>query len=237
LRSRGGRGAIFVIVSRIMEAVLRKDVLVAVRHEEIGIKAREVEFDMSDSMRPVNTAQHVLFFTRLGEPLKGHTYARHADHGVEYGDLDFPTFLFDLLDRAVELADQPVILNGVRVSNLDGLGRRGLGDVCHRFLACAVDGGEVEDVVGCLKGQVAQDGVDAGRGVGEKDQGFGGSVEELIALGRGKWIGSDVYLCHCFAGLVEKRRVFVAKERVGTRLGSVLKAAHLITDGLGVRTE
>jgi hypothetical protein len=172
LRSRGGRGAIFVIVSRIMEAVLRKEVLVAVRHEEIGIQAREVEFDMSDSMRPVDAAQHVPLFTSLGKPLKRHSDAGHANHCVEDRDLDFTTFLFDLLNGAVELADQPVVLYRVRVSNLHGLGRRGFGNVRHCLLARAVDSGKVEDVVGRLEGQVAQDGVDTGRGVGEEDQGF-----------------------------------------------------------------
>lgn len=165
-----------------MKGEREKHVLVTIRHEEIRIQRPEIQLDVSNTMRAINTAQHTCFFTRSCQALKRHTYTRHTDHGVEDSDLDFSALIFDLFDFGFEFVDQPVIFNGIRIRNLDSFRGCRFSNIRHRLFACAVDSREVEDVVAGLECQISQDDVDTCCGVGDEYDCVDGSVEELCKV-------------------------------------------------------
>jgi hypothetical protein len=110
---------------------------------------------MSYSMRAINATQHIQLFTCSCQALKWHPHTWHTDYGVEDGNLHFSTSFLDFCNLGFKLADKPIVFDRVRISDLNRLGRRSLSDIRDCLLACAVDGGEVENVVARLESQVA----------------------------------------------------------------------------------
>lgn len=123
-------------------------------------------------MRAVDAAQYTQLFTRSREAFEWHPNAGHTDDRVEDCDFHLPAGFFDFSDFRLKLLDEPVVFHGIRVSDLDRLGWRGFSDIRDCLLACAIDGGKVEDVVAGLEVQVAQDRIDASCGIGYKDYGI-----------------------------------------------------------------
>lgn len=153
--------------------------LVAVANEEIWIQATKINFNMSNAMGSVNQAHDTQLFALCGQALEWHSYARHADDGVEDGDFDSSAFGLDIFHFPLVFLDKPVILNRKCVLDLDSLGRRSLSNVGHSLLTCTIDGAEHENVVAWGESQVTQDSIYTCAGIGNEDQGGRGRLEEL----------------------------------------------------------
>jgi hypothetical protein len=215
---------------------------VTIAHEEIRIQLLKIQLYVSDPMRAIDTAQHAQLFACRCESFEWHTNAGHTDYRVEYCDFDFAAFCFDFRHFGLELADQPVVFYRVRVSYLDRLRWRCFRDIRHRLLARPIDSGEVKDVVARLEGQIAQNGINPRRSVGNENQSFRWGVEKLVSLvSRDSLVvrGSDVniYFCHCFARLVHEFGIFIANEGVGACFGFILEMPEFVADGFGVGAE
>jgi len=112
-----------------------------------------------------------------------------------------------LLDDCFEGVGEEGVRDGIGV--LDFYCFRGccFGDVGDGFLACAVNGGEVDDLVSGLERKVAQDGIDARGGIWDVCDCFDWSIEVLG---------------NCSSRFVQQFGVFVADEFIRSGFSGVL---------------
>lgn len=158
------------------------NILVAVAHEEICAQLAQIQLHLPNSMRAIHAAQHAQFLTCFHQSLERHAYPRRAHDGVEQRDLHPASSIVHPFHGSPERRDYLIVLGWPRVGNLNGARGRDLGYVRDGAQDGAVSGGEGEDVVIGGVGEVAEDGVYAGCGVGDEDGFFGWHVEELGGL-------------------------------------------------------
>lgn len=123
------------------------------------------------------------------------------------------------MDELLEASDQVGVRDGVGVFHPRARHhpRRALFDILDRLVARSVDGGEVDDDVSGLVGQVSKHRVDAGGGIGHEHARF---VRRIEILGNGGARG------------VELSGVDVSDEFVGLAFGLVLER---VQDGANVQ--
>ena len=91
-----------------------------------------------------------------------------------------------------------------------------------RLLACAIDGGKVQDPITLFENEVAEHGIDTCCGVGNEDEGFDGRFE---------------YCRNSDAGLIKELGVVVKDELVWAGFRSVLESAECVPDWARVGAE
>ena len=146
-------------------AARNEEPFVAVRNEEIGIELREIERDVADAVCTIDYAQDAEMAACLGQGLEWHADSRHGGDGVEDTKTGIVAGSSLLFDACSERGCEEGIGDWVRVLDFYCFHWRCFGHVCHRFLACAVDCGEVDDLVSRLERKIAQDGIDTCRGI------------------------------------------------------------------------
>jgi hypothetical protein len=196
--------------------------LVAVAHKEVGVELAQVEAEMPNPMRAVHERQHPELFTHAHQPLERQSEARHAHNGIKDRDPHHSAALLLLLYRRSESVDDDIIARGKLDRDLYADRGRGLLNVLDAVLARVVDKVEIDDAVAGLEDERAQDGVDAGGGIGDEDELGEGHVEVCGEEG---------------ARAVEQRGVSGADELVGALLGGGLEGLEGAADGAGVRAE
>ena len=170
----------------------------------------------------IQETQHAQLFACREEALEWYADAGHADYGVEDGNFDLSSGTLDFLYFLLESIHQPVILHGIGIFHPHRLSRRGLCDVLHSSMTSLVNSSKIQDMVAIFVLQVAEDGVDAQGGIGNKSHGVTWRIEQFCDRGtRG----------------VEVGWVLVADELVGTCFGGVLEGAEGGLDGAWVGAE
>ncbi len=196
--------------------------LVAVAHKEIGVDGGEVDVDHPHALRAVDEGEEACLAAGGGQRFEGEAHARQGGDDVEEHEAGAAAGGEGFGEGGAEGGED----GGVRAGVEEGDGARGeeggvrFEEVVDCFVAAGVDGGEVEDFVAAVgvPDYVAEDGVDAGCGVGDEDGCFRRDVEELRDGG---------------AGAVQEFGVFVADEGVRGRFGAVLVGPELGLDCAG----
>lgn len=157
------------------------DSLMTIRDQEIRIQPRQIQRDMSNPVRGIDTAQHAQPSALLGQPLKRKPQPRHRTDGIEHRHLGPQPLPLQALNDIDEPRHHLLMLTGeliaLHLPRRDGRVR--LQDGEDGLLARGVDGVEIHDhVLLGLVEQVAQHRVDAQRGVLHEDARVERRVEE-----------------------------------------------------------
>lgn len=181
----------------------KKNPLVTIRREEIRLQSTQIQGNLPDPMCPVHNAQDPLGATRLDQPLKREPHARQTDNRIKHRNTNRQPLRRSTRHDLQELPHQLVMANGELVLDLAQLQRRGLSQRDKGLLDSAVHGVEIHQHIALLEDKVAQDGVDARRGVLDEHALVGGHIEQ-----RG----------HGAAGFVYQLGLDVPDERIRTGL-------------------
>ncbi len=144
-----------------------------IRHKEIRIQLPQIQRNLPDPMRPINTAQDPQPSTLLRQSLKGEPHPRHCTDGIKDGDFSFQSILLKTSDRFDKPLDNlPMLAWKVVTGNFLGADVRvRLQDRSDRLLARAIDGVEIDDHVARFVDEVAEDGVDPQGGILDENAG------------------------------------------------------------------
>lgn len=193
-----------------------------VTDKEIRLQRAQVQRDLANGMGTIDHTQDALLPARLGQPLKREPYGGLADDSVKDSHADVQPIGLGLGHHGLEPLDELIVADGELVLDLDGADRGRLAEMDDGVFDSTIDGREVNDYVAFAEHQVPEDGVDARRGVADKDALFRGRLEEP---GDG------------LAGLVQQNGTIPTDEHVGVRFSFVLESAQLILDETGICTK
>lgn len=195
--------------------------LMTVRNQKVRVQLPQVQGNLSNPMRGVDTAQDAEPSALLRQPLKRKPHSRRGTNGVKDSHFGLQALVREALDALEEpLYDLFMLTRKLIPGDLPRLSMRcRLQDGEDRILAGAVDGVEVDYHVSRSVDEIPEHRVDAHGGVLEEDAGVDGHVEEF---GDGA------------AGREEVLFRLVAHELVRGGFGEVLEAAEFIAHGFRI---
>jgi hypothetical protein len=138
---------------------------------------REIERNVANAMGAVDDTQDTEMATYLGQGFEWHADPWQGGDGVEDAETWIVAGASLLLHACSERGCEEGVGDWVGVLDFYCFHWRGFGQVCYRFLACAVDGGEINYLVFGLERKVAQDGIDASGGIWDVCDCFNGCIE------------------------------------------------------------
>lgn len=176
---------------------------------------------MAHAVGSVDHRENVVLPAHTKKGFKRQTNSRNGRHGVkDRNPRPFPLRFRcgNCIFKSLDTRRMAKRINNLYLPPRDFPSR--FGDVGHGIAASGVDCGKVQNLVLAVvvPGNVTEDGVYAGSGIGNEDASIHRNVEE-----RGDG----------FAGLVEKLRVSVQDECVWTSLGLLAKVIGYCGDGDG----